>query len=192
MKFLLSLTYFKVEPDPCEQKFISYLLSKLSSLKTTEFKRAGIHETLTAPNIEASKIYSLEVILESSWMLHILWYVHEDELPLYEEEARKVWKQIAKYTLLVWKIYKMGRASLMLWCLEKHETINVFPEVHNRSYIGGKDLGQKLIKTGYYWHTLMKDIIAFVKKCDQCQMHGDLPHALTKLLRSMMSPWPFY
>lgn len=45
-------------------------------------------------------------------------------------------------------------------------------EIHKgicRNYSGGKTLAQKTLRQGYYWPTMNKDAINFVKKCDQCQ-----------------------
>ncbi|XP_070025427.1 uncharacterized protein [Nicotiana sylvestris] len=35
------------------------------------------------------------------------------------------------------------------------------------------------------------DCFSFVRKCHQCQVHGDLIHALPSKLHPMSAPWPF-
>lgn len=78
----------------------------------------------------------------------------------------------------------MGKASLMLRFLGEHESALVLAEVHKGAYnnqIGGKTLTHKLLRVRYYWHTLMKDNIAFIKGCDKCERHVDLPHASVEL-----------
>lgn len=83
----------------------------------------------------------------------------------------------------------------MLRCLGEHETALVLVEVHMgacSSQIGKKGLTHKLLREGYYWPTLMKDDITFIKRCDQFQKHDDLHHAPAELLQSMTSSWPFY
>ncbi|RDX87983.1 hypothetical protein CR513_30483, partial [Mucuna pruriens] len=45
-------------------------------------------------------------------------------------------------------------------------------EVHEGacgSHIGGRALASKLARVGFYWPTIKKDSLAFVKKCDKCQ-----------------------
>lgn len=82
----------------------------------------------------------------------------------------------------------------MLQFQGKHETILLLVVVHKRAYnnhIGGKTLAHKLLRAGYYWPTLMKDNITFVKKCDQCQRHADLHHAPTELRQLMTFSRPF-
>lgn len=64
----------------------------------------------------------------------------------------------------------MGIATPMLQCLGEHKTAIVLAKVHKGAcdiHIGGKAIVQKFLREGYYWPTLMKDNIAFIKKCDQ-------------------------
>lgn len=69
------------------------------------------------------------------------------------------------------RLYKKGRASPMLRSLGEHEITLVLAEVHKEacdSHIGRPTLNNKLLRVGYYWHTLMKDNMTFIKKCDKC------------------------
>ena len=94
-------------------------------------------------------------------------------------------KHASKYTFVYGKLYKIGRASPMMRCMDDHETTLVLVEVHKgacNNHIGRKGLAYKLLMAGYYWPTLMKYIIAFIKRCDQCKRHVDIDHTLTKLL----------
>ena len=78
--------------------------------------------------------------------------------------------------------------STMLWCLGKHETSMVLAKVHKGvciNHIGEKAIAHKFLREGYYWHTLMKDNIAFIKKCNQFQRHANLHHSQL----SFFSPW---
>lgn len=102
-------------------------------------------------------------------MSPILCYLQEEKLKLDEGEARRIRKQALMYIIHLGKLYKMGRASPMLRCLGKHEVALVLVEVHKgsyRSHICENSHAQKLLRIGYYWPTLMKDIITFIKKCD--------------------------
>nr|KYP76142.1 Transposon Ty3-I Gag-Pol polyprotein [Cajanus cajan] len=50
---------------------------------------------------------------------------------------------------------------------------------------------ERLLRAGYYWPTLKTDCAEYVKKCKQCQQHGNLIHASTEKLHSISAPWPF-
>lgn len=113
---------FEVKYVSNKQNFRADLLSKLSTTKTARCNRTVLQETLVAPNIKADKIYTLQVSPDLSWRCLIPCYMQKDELPKDEEEAKKVRKQASMYTLLTVKLYKLGRASAMLWCRRGHET----------------------------------------------------------------------
>ncbi|GLJ17131.1 hypothetical protein SUGI_0296430 [Cryptomeria japonica] len=82
----------------------------------------------------------------------------------------------------------------LLRCLESGEAQIVLWEVHEGicgPHASGPTLAKKLIRTGYYWPNMEKDSYQFVKKCKQCQIHGDLIHAPAQELQPLASPWPF-
>ena len=45
---------------------------------------------------------------------------------------------------------------------------------------------------GYYWPTMKKDTVEFVKKCRNCQVQANLIHTHPQNLHSMVTPWPFH
>ena len=47
------------------------------------------------------------------------------------------------------------------------------------------------MRQGYYWTTMEADCMAHVRKCHQCQVHGDLKQMPPMPLHTMTSPWPF-
>lgn len=184
-------TSFQIEHVPCKQNFRADLMSKLDTLKTTILNKTIIQEIIVSHNIKAHRVYSLGVVPESSWMSPILHYLQLDELLLDEREEKRIWKQPSKYYILSRKLYKMMRVSPMLQFLGEHETSLVLVEVHRgvyNSHINGKALAHKLLRAGYYWNIIMKNSIAFVKKCDQRQRHADIHHALAKLLSRWLRP----
>lgn len=76
----------------------------------------------------------MEFNIESRPMSPILCYMQADELPLDKGKARRIRKQDAKKNVLLGKLNKMVRASLMLHCLVKHETSLVLAKVHKGAY----------------------------------------------------------
>ena len=47
------------------------------------------------------------------------------------------------------------------------------------------------MRQDYYWTIMEVDCAAHVRKCHQCQVHGDLKHMPPMMLHTMTSPWPF-
>lgn len=83
------------------------------------------------------------------------------------------------YIILSRKLYIMGSAAPMLRFQGDNNIAIVLPEVHMRacnSHFGGEALPHKILRAVYYWSTLMKDSITFIKKFDQCYRNTDLHH----------------
>ncbi|PNX58048.1 gag-pol polyprotein, partial [Trifolium pratense] len=49
----------------------------------------------------------------------------------------------------------------------------------------------KALRAGFYWPTMQADAKEHVKKCDKCQLHGDMHLAPPNELKTLSSPWPF-
>ena len=67
-------------------------------------------------------------------------------------------------------------------------------EVHSGvcgPHINGYVLAKKILRAGCYWLTMERDSIRFVRKCHECQIHGDLIHSPPSELHAMSAPWPF-
>ena len=45
---------------------------------------------------------------------------------------------------------------------------------------------------GYYWPTIRRDAVEFVRKCHGCQVLANLIHTHPQSLQSMVTPWPFH
>jgi predicted metalloenzyme YecM len=52
-------------------------------------------------------------------------------------------------------------------------------------------MARKIQKAGYFWMTLKKDCIDYVRTCHKCQVHNDKVNAPPTPLFNLASPWPF-
>ena len=69
------------------------------------------------------------------------------------EEAKKIQKRAAKFTILNEELYKRGYSQSYLRCIEKEETRYVLEEVHGGicgDHMGAKSLVRKIMRTGYF------------------------------------------
>ncbi|RDX69754.1 hypothetical protein CR513_51085, partial [Mucuna pruriens] len=99
------------------------------------------------------------------------------------------------YTLLGQHLYKRGFFFPLLTCLEDEELAYVIKEVHEGVYgnhIGGRALASKIARDGYYWPTLKRDCLEYVKKCDKCHKFVEGHKAPPERLHPITSPWPFF
>ncbi|XP_074306427.1 uncharacterized protein LOC141641672 [Silene latifolia] len=59
------------------------------------------------------------------------------------------------------------------------------------NHTGGRSLSNKILRQGYFWPTMRKDAIDYVKKCEECQRHAPVSHQPAEHIHPIISPWPF-
>ncbi|XP_060190766.1 uncharacterized protein LOC132620060 [Lycium barbarum] len=82
----------------------------------------------------------------------------------------------------------------LLRCIDAKEVEKIMNEVHAgvcKPHMNRYVLAKKILRSGYYWLTMERDCFRFVRKCHQCQIHGDLIHSPPSELHPMASPWRF-
>ncbi|XP_049401665.1 uncharacterized protein LOC125865512 [Solanum stenotomum] len=91
-------------------------------------------------------------------------------------------------------LYKRTPDLNLLRCVDVEEAEKIMNEIHTGvcgQHMNGYVLAKKILRAGYYWLTMERDCFRFVKKCHQCQIHGDLIHSSPSELHPMAAPWPF-
>ncbi|XP_074271144.1 uncharacterized protein LOC141595071 [Silene latifolia] len=59
------------------------------------------------------------------------------------------------------------------------------------NHTGGRSLSNKTLRQGYFWPTMRKDAIDYIKKCEECQRHAPVSHQPAEHMHPIISPWPF-
>ncbi|GAU16655.1 hypothetical protein TSUD_326050 [Trifolium subterraneum] len=134
-------TMFELTYVPREQNARADLLAKLTSTKKPGNHRTAIQET----------------------------YLQVAALPLARDEATKIKKMAAWYTMVGGKLYKRAFSALMLLCVSNTEACRILKEIHEGScgsHIESRSLAGK--------------------------RYSNLHHAPGEPLKSVLSPWPFY
>jgi hypothetical protein len=119
-------------------------------------------------------------------------YLEEGTLPTDLVEAKKVW--VARFVLIQGILYKRGFSLPHLCCLDKPVAEYMMREVHEGicgNHSGARSLVHKLVRVGYYWPTMQKNVISYTRACDKCQRFGNLIHSPPVTLILMTTPWPF-
>ena len=127
-------------------------------------------------------------------MTPIVSFLQEGRLPQDAEEAKKIKKRAAKFTILNDTLYKRGFSVPYLKCVDEDEAKYILEEIHEgvyRDHAGPRSLVSKVIRTGYFWPTMQVDAIELVKKCDKCQRFGNVQRLPAEKLMTIASPWPF-
>jgi hypothetical protein len=92
------------------------------------------------------------------------------------------------------KLYKRGISLPFLRCLSPIEATHVMYELHEGicgNHSGSECLVRKLITIGYYWPTMKKDALRYVKQCDKCQQFSNVSRLPSEELTLMTCPSPF-
>ena len=100
----------------------------------------------------------------------------------------------SSYQIVEGILFRKNYDGVLLICLEKEDANKVITELHDGP-VGGHFFGdtttQKILRAGYYWPTLFKDVDAHVRKCDICQRCGGRQVKEAGPLKAIMITEPF-
>ena len=122
-----------------------------SQAKVTDWKL----EEQNSPNIEEFQTFPVHA--RARWTSLILFYLKDGRLPPNPDEAKKIKKRAARFTVLNDELYKRCFSQPYLRCIEEEEAKYVPEEVHGGIYgddMGAKSLIRKIMKAGYFWPTM--------------------------------------
>ena len=103
------------------------------------------------PSILELQISSVHT--DHGWTSPIVTFLQEGRLPNDPEEAKKVRRRAARFTILNDELYKRGYSQPYLRCVEKEEARYILEEVHGGicgDHTGAKSLVRKIMRAGYF------------------------------------------
>ena len=118
-------------------------------------------------------------------------YLTDGLLPDDPKEASKLRTRSAMFTMHKGSLYKQGFFTPILKCIAGKDADFVLREVQEgvcENHIGARTLAGKVLRQGYYWPTMLKDVTELVKKCKVCQEHAKISHLPSEPLTSVTSP----
>ncbi|GAA0170854.1 hypothetical protein LIER_25027 [Lithospermum erythrorhizon] len=124
------------------------------------------------------------------WPPHIT-YLIKGLLLVDKYEAKKIQNRNFKFQINQEELYRKSWDGPLLLCVSTEDIPKVLVEVHERwcgSHIGARSLAIKITRVGYYWPTLVKDALSYVKKCDTCQRLGNDPQQPACTVTPIVSP----
>ena len=157
--------------------------AKVTNRRLEEHNSSSIEEFQTFP-----------VHTRTGQMSPILSYLKDGRLPSNPDEAKKIKKRVARFTVLNDKLYKRGFSQLYLRCVKEEEAKYILEKVHKGicgDHMGAKSLVRKIMRVGYFWPTMQQDAADFIKKCNSCQRYGNVQRVAGEKMMAITSPWPF-
>jgi len=128
------------------------------------------------------------------WRAPITRYIRSGELPSDPSEKTKLKRRACSFTLVEETLYKRGFITPFIKCLRPDQTQEVLADVHDGicgPHLDAKALAKKVLLTGYYRPTMLKDAKDYINLGDKCQRQGDMHLAPPTELTSLVSPWSF-
>ena len=165
---------------------------KLASSKKGEISIDLVMEVQKHPSIEEVPTFTIQSA--NSWMTPIMSFLQDGHLPQNIEEAKKINKRAARFTILNDALYKRGFSMPHLKCVDEEEARYILEEIHGGvcgDHADPRSLVNKVIRTSYFWPTMQVDAVEIVKKCDKCQRYGNVQWLPTERLTTIASSWPF-
>ena len=130
------------------------------------------------------------------WFHDIKRFIKAREYPVEaDENDRKTLRRLSMSFFLTGDVlYKRNYDGVLLRCVDTKEANSIISEVHEGicgTHANGHTLSRQILRHGYYWLTMEKDCIEFVRKCHKCQIYSDRINSPPVPLHTLTSPWPF-
>ncbi|XP_062081027.1 uncharacterized protein LOC133785828 [Humulus lupulus] len=136
----------------------------------------------------------LENTKDNDWRQPIINYIQKGVWPEDLKIRVEVKRRSLQFVFLNDTLYKHSFDGMLLRCLSKEEASHVLQETHASicgAHQAGPKLSAQLKRLGYYWPTMLQDVINFTKCCKLCQLHGDFIHQPHQPLHPSILSWPF-
>ena len=155
---------------PRNQNALADEISKLASSEEGGLSNNLAMEIQKHPSIK--EVPTLTIQSTNSWMTLIISFLLDRHLPQDTDEARKIKKRAARFTILNDTLYKRGFSMPYLKCVDEDEAKYILEEIHEGvcgDHAGLRSLVSKVIRTSYFWPTMQANVVELVKRCDKCQ-----------------------
>ena len=113
---------------PRNQNALADEISKLASSKEGGLSNNLAMEIQKHPSIEEAP--TLTIQSTNSWMTPIISFLLDGHLPQDTDEAKKIKKRAARFTILNDTLYKRGFSMPYLKCVDKEEAKYILEEIH--------------------------------------------------------------
>ena len=136
---------------PRSQNMVADEISKLASSEEGGSNKGLAMEIQKHPSIEEVLTFIIQSV--NSWMTPIVSFLQDGHLPQDIDEARKIKKRAARFTILNDALYKKGFSMPYFKCVDEDEAKYILEEIHKRicgDHAGPRSLVSKVIRIGYF------------------------------------------
>ena len=73
-------------------------------------------------------------------------------------------------------LYKKGKDQVLLRYVDSSKANRIVEEIHEGvcgTHANVHKMARQVMRAGYYWLTLERDYIQYIRKCHKCQIYSD-------------------
>ncbi|KAJ0667548.1 putative nucleotidyltransferase, Ribonuclease H [Helianthus annuus] len=150
-------------------------LSRLEDPKREEVREDSIGDTFPHETIDfvSAEVEGLP------WFSDLANYLATGDLVrgMSYQQKKKLLREARKY---IWDdpyLFRIGGDRVLRRCVSKEDGLDILRHVHEGltgGHHGANVTAQKVFDSGFYWPTVVKDVVEFVRTCDRCQRTGNI------------------
>lgn len=134
--------------------------------------------------IQGSSISQVDLIID---------YLENGTQPQDRGEAQKFRLKVAKYTMKEEELLRRLFNEPLMQYVEERDQKYVLQQIHIGvcdNHTCRRSLTHCIFTVGYQWPYSMKSVKDFTRRCEKCQKHAPTIQQPSKMLNSVVSPWP--
>ena len=159
----------------------------------------GVHMQPLRIGTQDTHSYCLNVEEELDglpWFHDIKEYITRREYPAgaNENDKRTLRRLAMNFFFSEGILYKRSYDGTLLRCVDAKEASFILAEVHEGTcgtHASGHTMARQIQRAGYFWMTMERDCVEYVRRCRKCQIYADRINAPPAPLHNMSTPWPF-
>ncbi|KAJ0494617.1 putative nucleotidyltransferase, Ribonuclease H [Helianthus annuus] len=172
IKWILLLSEFDIEIKDKKgaENVAADHLSRLEDPKREEVREDSIGETFPHETIDfvSAEVEGLP------WFSDLVNYLATEDLVrgMSYQQKKKLLRDARKYIWDDLYLFRIGGDRVLRRCVSKEDGLNILSHVHEGltgGHHGPNVMAQKVFDSGFYWLTVVKDAVEFVRTCDRCQ-----------------------
>ena len=151
--------------------------------------KKGCDNVILTENFPDEQLF--KVSCQLPWYADIVNYLACGVVPLeFSYQQKRKLRTDSRY--YIWDdslLFKRGVDMIIRRCVLENEQGKILNECHASPYGGhfsGETTAQKILQSGFYWPTIFRDCVEWVKLCDRCQKIGNISSRNEMPLRGIM------
>ncbi|XP_008229457.1 PREDICTED: uncharacterized protein LOC103328826 [Prunus mume] len=168
-------------------------LTKDKAVNLPVCKRWVIPLTLGALQEGVNVISVLSIDIDD-WRQPLIDYLKHGKLQDDSRHQSEAWRRAPRFIYYKEILYRRSFEGLFLRCLGEEDASKAMEQVHSGicgAHQSGPKLHFQIKRMSYYWPTMVKDCMDYVKKYQACQFHANFIHQPPEPLHPTITSWPF-